>query len=359
MIYKPKNSPHFHYDFQVKGQRYYGSTYVADRRSAERVEAKARVEAVLPKAKVATITLDEAAGYYAMGADKKPSWPNAKTCLTILLKRLGKDKALSDITQVDLMHAVAARRDGRKDSSVNREIVVWRAMWRHVAGLRFDIGIMPDWRRLMLAVPKQPPKEYSFDQEAALFANLRADLHPMAAFALASGWRVAEVIGLRWSDVDMRTRMALTVIKGGDTIERPLTTAMLAMVASQPRVGPMVFTFVAQASRAGHKAKDGRKRAARKAGDRYPFSKNGWRKPWVAALKAAGITDLTFHTLRHTRGRRMTAAKMTLQAIGAALGHRSLLTTMRYASASADDVREALEASENMQPNQRKGLREA
>ena len=349
MIYKPKNSPHWHYDFVIKGQRYYGSTYVADKRNAERIQAEARQQATSTATKRKTITLDEAAGYYAADiAEAKPSWGSNRGMIAALLKALGPTRLLSDITQVDLRNAIAKRRNGRMNSTINRELNVWRALWNHAASLRFDIGEMPAWEKLMLPVPKQAPKSYSVEQEAALFAHLRADLHPMAEFALASGWRVAEVHALRWADIDMTARTVRSKIKGGDVIERPMTGAMLALIASQPRVCPQVFTYEAQASRAAHKAKDGRKRAARKKGERYPFSRSGWRKPWVAALKAAGIEGLTFHTLRHTRGRRMTAAGVSLQVIAEALGHRNVKTTMKYASANADDVRRGLEASEKI-----------
>lgn len=239
MIYKPKNSPHWHYDFVIKGQRFYGSTYVPDKRSAERVQTEARQQATSTATKRKTLTLDEAAGYYAADiAEAKPSWGSNRGMIAALLALLGPDNLLSDVTQVDLRNAIAKHRPGRKNSTINRHLNTWRAMWRHAEGLRFDIGEMPNWRKLMLPVPTEAPKSYSPAQEAALFEHLRADLHPMAEFALASGWRVAEVHALRWSDIDLQTRTVRTKVKGGDIIERPMSATMAALIASQPRVCP-------------------------------------------------------------------------------------------------------------------------
>ncbi len=44
-IYKPKNSPNWHFDFQVKGLRFHGSTGTANKAAARQIEAKKRIDA--------------------------------------------------------------------------------------------------------------------------------------------------------------------------------------------------------------------------------------------------------------------------------------------------------------------------
>src|SRR5262245_2516244 len=41
-VYKPKNSPYFHFDFQLRGVRFCGSTGTGDRRQAEAIERAER-----------------------------------------------------------------------------------------------------------------------------------------------------------------------------------------------------------------------------------------------------------------------------------------------------------------------------
>jgi integrase len=71
------------------------------------------------------------------------------------------------------------------------------------------------------------------------------------------------------------------------------------------------------------------------------------RGPWAAAKAAAGVENFRFHDLRHTRGTRILRATGNLAAAKEALKHRSIKTTLRYAHATDDDVRNALEASDS------------
>ena len=351
-LYKPSKSPYWVYDFSIKGVRYTASTRVRDKATARKLEAEARREAVTPTRARPSITVDEAAGLYALHADKLPSWPDTKRIVKILVAALGPNKALAAVTQFELIRLVSERRKDRANSSVNRELNVWRAMWLRADRAKFDVGDMPVWGDLLLTEAGIDPRTFSDDEEARLFEALRPDLQDFAKFALASGWRLSEVIRLTWRDVDLDARVARTKIKGGDTIERPLSASMVALIKAQPRVAVQVFTYVAQTSRSKHVAKDGRKRAHRVKGERYPLSRNGWRKPWINALADAGIEHRRFHDLRHTRGTRVLKATGNLAVTQRALAHKAIKTTLRYAHVLSDDIRDGLDASD-IRPNPR------
>jgi integrase len=104
-----------------------------------------------------------------------------------------------------------------------------------------------------------------------------------------------------------------------------------------------VFTYVCQKSRGG-----------RRKGKRYPLTPTALRKPWEAALAAAGIENLRIHDLRHTRGTRIVRATGSLAAAKEALKHRNIKTTLRYAHVLDEDVRNALDASESRHSPDRK-----
>ena len=74
---------------------------------------------------------------------------------------------------------------------------------------------------------------------------------------------------------------------------------MLALLANERGKHPTcVFTYECRRPRVkGVKVK-------REAGKRYPFSRDGWRRDWYAALAAAGIDDFRFHDGRHTAATR-------------------------------------------------------
>jgi integrase len=335
-IYKPPKSPYFHYDFTWKGRRFYGSTGCKYRREALAYEARVRSDATLPANNREPLSLDQAAGLYEEHAGTLPSWPTAEYMIDALIKGLGGNKLLGEIGQRDLQSYFAKRRNGRTNASVNREIDIARAIWRKAAKARFEVGEMPDWKALRLKVPKRDPRELGDDEETRLFAALRGDVADACDFALKSGWRRAEVINLRWADCDLGNRQAKTKIKGGDEIKRPLTVTLLALIANQPRVGPFVFTYVCKKSR-----------GKRRAGERYPMTATVLKTAMKGAMEEAEIEGFRFHDFRHTRGTRIVRNTGSLAAAKAALAHRSINTTLRYAHVLDDDVRNALDASES------------
>jgi integrase len=339
-VYKPKGSPYFHFDFVWKGRRFHGSTGCRGRREALAYEGRQRNEAVNPKVEKPPITLDEACGLYEEHADKLPSWPTTVYMLKALIKGLGGNRLMAEISQRELQSHFAKRRNGRSNATINREIDTTRATWRRAMKARFDIGEMPDWNALKLKVPEKDPRELRQDEEVGLFAALRADVADACDFALKSGWRRNEVIKLRWSDCDFAARQAITRIKGGDEIKRPLTPTLVALIANQPKVGPFVFTYVCRKTR-----------LKRRAGERYPLSATVLRDAMKAAKEAAQIENFRFHDFRHTRGTRIVRATGSLAAAKAALAHKSIKTTLRYAHVLDEDVRNALDASERGNEN--------
>lgn len=335
-VYKPKNSPYFHFDFIWHGRRFFGSTGCKSKRDAVAYENRERQKAALPSQQREPITVDDACGLYAEHGETLPSWPTIDYMLDALVKGLGAAKLLSEVSQRDLQTYFAKRRHGRSNATVNREIENCRSVWRRAAKARFDVGEMPDWMDLMLDVPERAPRELSLEEEPALFGQLRADLIDVCDFALKSGWRRAEVMGLRWSDCDLQAMQATTRIKGGAVVRRPLTPTLIAIIANQPKVGPFVFTYICQKSR-----------GKRRAGQRYPMTPSALRTGWAAAKTAAKIEAFRFHDLRHTRGTRIVRATGSLAAAKEALKHRNIRTTLRYAHVLDQDVRHALDASES------------
>lgn len=348
-VYLPKNSSIYVYDFVRNGVRYTGSTGCKRERAALKVEDKVRAEVALDtgRRKKPVITLDEAAGLYEIYLRANNKWSDTTDyMLADLIEGIGGERYLSDVTQQDLSSYFAKRAAKVSASSVNREIDVARPVWRRVMKTH-DLGEMPDWGALRYAVADKDPRELFHDEEDRLFDRLREDYQGFTRFALLSGWRLTEVTNLRWSDVNLGQAIAWTKIKGGAVVKRPLTDDMIILIANQPKAGPFVFTYVCQKTRKAYVDKKGRQHRARLAGERYPFTKWGWRKPWLAALKAAGIDSFRFHDLRHTRGTRVLRQTNNLVLVKEALKHKNIKTTLRYAHAADEDVRRGLDASES------------
>lgn len=335
-VYKPKASPYYHYDFVVDGVRYQRSTKCTTKAKAETVERRAREEVALGALRRPSITLDEACGLYQDKVETSPSWPTIRYMLEALVTGLGAHARLSDLGNLELRRYFKMRLEGHAPASANREIDNARAVWRLAEASGFEIGQMPNWRTLKFKVGKRPPRELSRDEEQRLFANIRPDIRDAVDFLLKSGWRLSEVLNLRWSDCDLSAMSAQTKIKGGDTVRRPLTNSMVNILERQPRIGPYVFSYECQ-----------RTNGTRRKGTRYPLTVTAFRRPWHSALVAAKVDNFRAHDLRHTRGTRIVRSTGSLAAAKEALKHTSINTTLRYAHVLDEDVRKALDDSES------------
>jgi integrase len=69
------------------------------------------------------------------------------------------------------------------------------------------------------------------------------------------------------------------------------------------------------------------------------------QKPWRAIRKAAGLSDVRIHDLRHSFASAAVAQGLSLPIIGRLLGHSSTQTTARYAHLADEVTRAATEAT--------------
>lgn len=340
-VYKPDQSPYFHYDFQRKGRRFHGSTGLKTKRAAEQFEDKLKREVALGKDAKPPITVDEACGtWWANKGHRQRAAKTYRYQLDNLIAGLGANRMLSDIGFSQLDDYIAARRSAVSDTSVNRETELYRRVWRYIKAKGFEVAAEePEWGNLLLAEPKGRIRELKADEETRLFEKLPEDLAAVVEFAMLSGQRRTAVIRLRWKDVDFAARSATITLKAEADEKHtfPLTPRMIAILANRPKVGPMVFTYVCE-----RPAPPRQDRPARIKGHRYPFSLQGWTRKWRKALDDAGIEDFKFHDLRHTAATRIVRATGNLKVAQQLLAHKTIQTTTRYAHATADDVMNAM-----------------
>lgn len=118
------------------------------------------------------------------------------------------------------------------------------------------------------------------DQFSRLVAELPPHLADMAVFSVMTGLRQGNVKGLRWADVDLRSRhvrVSGETFKNGRAQGFPLNEQAVAVL--QKRIGQhpeFVFSY------------------------RGKPVVNVSTKAWWAALERAGIEDFRWHDLRHT-----------------------------------------------------------
>lgn len=337
-------SPYFQYDFQVKGQRFHGSTGCTTKRDAQTYIDNIRREIILGHGKKPAITLDTACQlYWQDKGQHEASSGTTSYQLANLCAIIGENTMLSAIGMTEFRAFIAKRRgQGVSNASINREWQLARRVWRHVEDVHETAKIK--WGSLKLEEPAERVRELSADEQKALFDALPDDIKPVVEFAILSGQRKAAIVALRWDKINWRDGEATITNKGGAPHSFPLTAAMVQLILQQPKLDdcPFVFTYVCE--RHAPARKD---RPRRVKGKRYPFSEEGWNRKWYKALEKAGITNFRFHDLRHTSATRLVRQTGNLKAASRLLGHTDIRTTSRYAHIGMDDLRSMMAATES------------
>lgn len=327
MPFRKKNSKYWHYDFQFKGGRFYGSCGTEDFQTAKAVEAEARFNAKNSPQAHGKFTLSEALGTYYSDickdqASAKTSFSQAK----MLLTELPASISISDLTNRDIMGAVVRMRATRQNGTVNRHLDFLSRSLKHMATF-YDAKVPTlDFKAAKTPEAKIRVRFLTENEEARLFEHLRDDLHDMVRFALMTGARQQAIFCLKWRDISDEITFAN---KGGGTYQFPVGRPLRALLSALPKSNVIehrgyVFTFLNE------------------RGERVPFNQNNhWM--WDRAFAAAEINNFRFHDLRHTFGTRMLRHTNNLKLVSELMGHSDVTTTARYAHVLASDKLSALD----------------
>lgn len=369
-VYRPKSSktgefasPFYHYDFQHRGHRFHGSTECRVKRDAEKVEQRKRIEArsyvaSLGEKTDAPMTFDVAADQFWEQKGKfyhGNARDTFEASIWWLVGAIGADTLITDIDSNMVARVIARRRgeiaknrtkvvDGVRvprlvtNGTVNRTVteplrtILRRA--RRVWQLPVQDIV---WADHMLKEPKERVREASDDEEARILAALPPDYQTVVRFALVSGCRLAECVGLLWSDIDWGGRQLTVRGKGDKTASIPLTRGMRELLFPlQGQHETKVFTYECMKSRGD-----------RKKGDRRPITYEGLKTTWRRSIAKTGVTNFRFHDNRHTAATRLLRSGANLKQVQHLLRHEDIATTTKYAHVTNEDLRSAMEAAED------------
>lgn len=182
-------------------------------------------------------------------------------------------------------------------------------------------------------------KRYLSGEElAALTKALAAHEDKQAAnvirVCLLSGCRVGEARSMRWADVDLTkgvwTKLGSTVKQKTDHVV-PLSAPLRHLLADiraehanrHPKQPLGEWVFPGAGSATGHRV--------------------NLKRDWRSLCKAAGISGLRVHDLRHSFASQLASSGHSLPLIGALLGHSNPNTTARYSHLFDDPLRAAVD----------------
>jgi len=164
--------------------------------------------------------------------------------------------------------------------------------------------------------------------------SINNNLQFVILWALETAMRRSEIAGLRWSDIDIQSRVAhLEKTKNGESRDVPLSsTAMSVLAALQREKSDLVFCMSANAITLSYR------RAMDAARRRYAADcDNG-----LTVSDPGFLHDLTFHDLRHEATSRLFEIGLSVAEVRTITGHKSLATLSRYTHLRAVDIVEKL-----------------
>jgi integrase len=275
----------------------------------------------------ASITLAEALDRYLQLKARKKSLREDERIGRVLREAFGADRQLASITASAISdykgQRLAIEHDGAplSPAAINRPL----QMLRHLLRLAHEEWeVLPTVPRIRLERERQGRLRWLTPEEAhRLLAACRTSkttgLVDLVEFAVYTGLRQGELLGLTWADVDRaRGVVLLEETKGGRRREVPLNgpaDAILARRAGAGKTEGLVFGTA---------------------------SWDAFRKAWEAAVKAAKLEDFHFHDLRHTFASWAMQHGATLPELQGLLGHKTLAMTMRYAHLAPGHLRSAV-----------------
>lgn len=236
------------------------------------------------------------------------------------------DKPLSEVSSDDIDAALAdlentpsPKGKQRTGPTVNRYRMAFQSMIRFSKQKRL---IPRGWVSPFKDIPqhKENPGKIRFlttEEEQRLMDAARLQswvlLPLLIRLAIVTGLRRGALLGLRWGDLALdgeSPHVKVERTKNGDAHISPITPDLVAEFRRMRRVR----TFDDDLIFVG----------------RHPNVPHDFRHGFNEACKTAGLTGVTFHTLRHTSCSRLAQAGVDILAIAEHAGHRSLTMTRRY-----------------------------
>lgn len=250
---------------------------------------------------------------------------------SITPQRIGKerDKLLSGLTKKYVAPATGnpeidskRQRARRSGSTVNRYLAALSACFSYAVKELHWIEKNPVESISKPAENKGRVRFLSDEERKRLLEACRPnpDLYLAVVLALTTGARQAEIMTMRYCQVDFARRViVLSKTKNGETRSVPLVGEALVLLMERSKVRNIaddrVFPPVGE---------KGETRSLRTA--------------WEGSLRKSEITDFHWHDLRHTAASYLAMSGVGLVEIAKVLGHRTLQMVARYSHLSDQHI---------------------
>ena len=245
--------------------------------------------------------------------------------LNILIKRWGN----LPILQVDKSAVLTLRDDllrmGRSGETINHYFNTISKLFQMLND-EWDLDIANPIKGVKRMPPSQGrTKRVNTELESLLLSGCEQLSLPLLRsiiqFAIQTGMRRGELMGLTWADIDLPNRKAyLHQTKNGEPRQVPLTRQAIVVLESLPKDEERVFPMGMEALRS-----------------QYERLKANAKSKWIG-VGINPFEDLRFHDLRHEALSRFSDAGLNVIELSHISGHRTLGMLKRYTHPSHEAI---------------------
>lgn len=215
-------------------------------------------------------------------------------------------------------HRDQRRKDGAAENTIRLELALISHLFTVASkdwgmeGLRNPIKSMT-----LPGSSEERDRRLAQGEEGKLLAALALEgpyMAPVASFAIETGMRQGEILGLTWGAVNVNTSVAkLADTKNGEARDVPLSGAAMVILKALPR--PLDD-----------------------AAPIFPIGQHELIRAFRRACIAAGIENLKFHDLRHEAISRLFERGLNVAEVAAISGHKTWSQLRRYTNLRAEDL---------------------
>jgi integrase len=332
-LYKRKGSPFYWMTARVNGRKVYQSTGTRNRKLAERICGKWTDDIVrdkwFPGEAPCDVTMDQLFDRYL--ADVSPHLsPTTHARNQQMVKKFRGffgEVLVGEVTTAKVSGYKAKLLGSNSPGTARRELGLLRRIF-HLAVDEWGYARENPVPKVMGTLKNADKCRVRYvlpEEEARLLEALPPWLAPIVELARNTGLRRANLLGIRWEDVDLHNRrLFIPMTKNGSPLGLPLNENASRVLTERwncRRPGnALVFC-----------EEDGTPLSGGKVGITFR-----------RACKAAGIANLRFHDLRHDCASAMVQEGTTLLEVKELLGHKDLRMTQRYAHLAPDNLVKAV-----------------
>jgi integrase len=254
----------------------------------------------------------ELAVEYEKWAERQRSYNSKKYFIAKLVKLFGNIPLRQFNTMLIEQYQTNDLNSGYKPATVNRHLATLKHMFTKASDWEMvDDSVLAKIRKVKLLEESNKRLRFLSREECqALVDSAKDFLKPIIVTALNTGMRKAEILNLKWDQVDLKHGfILLDITKNGERREIPINETLEATFKSLPRRLDIPYVFY------------------------NPETDKPYRDikgSFNSACRKAKITDYTFHDNRHTFASHLIMGGIDLTTVRDLLGHSDIKMTLRY-----------------------------